>query len=54
MPEAAGIRRVAADMNVRSVIPGASSHVKGFFQFVREQGIVGFAIGFIIGGAVSN
>ena len=28
--------------------------VQGFFQFVREQGIVGFAIGFIVGGAVSR
>lgn len=26
----------------------------GFFDFIREQGIVGFAIGFILGGAVSN
>jgi large conductance mechanosensitive channel len=32
------------------------SHLKpsGFFQFIREQGVVGFAIGFILGGAVSK
>lgn len=28
--------------------------VKGFIQFVREQGVVGLAIGFILGGAVSK
>lgn len=45
-------------MNVRSVIPKAGTqvktHVKGFFQFVREQKIAAFAIAFIIGGAVSK
>ncbi|MFA6991751.1 MAG: MscL family protein [Candidatus Gracilibacteria bacterium] len=28
--------------------------VRGFVQFVREQGIVGLAIGFILGGAISK
>lgn len=28
--------------------------VKGFLDFVREQGVVGLAIGFILGGAVSK
>lgn len=27
--------------------------MKGFVQFIREQGVVGLAIGFILGGAVS-
>lgn len=26
----------------------------GFITFIREQGVVGFAIGFILGGAVSK
>lgn len=26
--------------------------MKGFLQFVREQGVVGLAVGFILGGAV--
>lgn len=26
----------------------------GFIQFIREQGVVGLAIGFILGGAVSK
>lgn len=28
--------------------------MKGFVSFIREQGVVGLAIGFILGGAVSK
>jgi large conductance mechanosensitive channel len=28
--------------------------VKGFINFIREQGVVGLAVGFILGGAVSK
>ena len=28
--------------------------VQGFFYFIREQGVVGLAIGFILGGAVNK
>jgi large conductance mechanosensitive channel len=28
--------------------------MKNFVQFIREQGVVGFATGFILGGAVSD
>jgi large conductance mechanosensitive channel len=28
--------------------------MKGFINFIREQGVVGLAIGFILGGAVSK
>ncbi len=28
--------------------------MRGFFEFIREQGIVGLALGFILGGAVSK
>jgi len=28
--------------------------MKGFIQFIREQGVVGLAIGFILGGAVGK
>lgn len=28
--------------------------VKGFIEFIREQGVVGLAIGFLLGGAVSK
>jgi len=30
------------------------SHVTGFLEFVRKQGVVGLAIGFILGGAISK
>lgn len=28
--------------------------MRGFMEFVREQGVVGLAVGFILGGAVSK
>lgn len=28
--------------------------LQGFLQFIREQGVIGLAIGFILGGAVSK
>jgi len=28
--------------------------MKGFLNFIREQGIIGLAVGFILGGAVSK
>ena len=28
--------------------------MKGFFEFIREQGVIGLAVGFILGGAVSK
>lgn len=28
--------------------------MKGFVKFIREQGVVGLAVGFILGGAVSK
>lgn len=32
----------------------ARGHMTGFLEFIREQGVVGLAIGFILGGAVSK
>ncbi len=29
-------------------------NIKGFLDFVREQGVVGLAVGFILGGAISK
>lgn len=28
--------------------------MQGFIQFIREQGVIGLAVGFILGGAVSS
>ncbi|MEI9966413.1 MAG: MscL family protein [Candidatus Moraniibacteriota bacterium] len=30
------------------------NHILGFLDFIREQGVVGLAVGFILGGAVSK
>lgn len=30
------------------------TQIKGFFDFIREQGVVGLAVGFLLGGAVSK
>lgn len=32
----------------------ASIQMQGFVDFIREQGVIGLAIGFILGGAVSK
>ena len=31
-----------------------TKHLTGFMEFIREQGVVGLAVGFILGGAVSK
>jgi large conductance mechanosensitive channel len=31
-----------------------TTHIKDFVYFIREQGVMGLAIGFILGGAVST
>lgn len=41
-------------MSRRIVKKIADTHIGGFMQFVREQGVVGLATGFLIGGAVSK
>lgn len=33
---------------------GGEVGVRGFIEFVREQGVVGLAVGFILGGAISK
>lgn len=33
---------------------GAKTKLHGFLDFIREQGVVGLAVGFILGGAVSK
>jgi large conductance mechanosensitive channel len=42
---------ISAKEVVRGKIKG---QVSGFADFVREQGVIGLAIGFILGGAVSK
>ncbi len=42
--------------NIKSAAPVGvmKNQLSGFFDFIREQGVVGLAIGFILGGAVSK
>jgi len=39
---------------VKKGLRKVDKQVDGFFDFVREQGVLGLAIGFILGGAVSG
>ena len=43
-------------MDIKNVVPtvAVNGHMSGFITFIREQGVVGLAIGFILGGAVSK
>lgn len=39
------------DKNI--IIIAGGSHIKGFMDFIRTQGVIGLAIGLILGGAAS-
>lgn len=39
---------------VRHVRGAVKKRVRGFFDFIREQGVIGLAIGFLLGGATSS
>lgn len=43
-------------MDIQNINPknAISSKMSGFVDFLREQGVVGLAVGFILGGAVSK
>ena len=38
----------------KKTVSAASNEFAGFMDFIREQGVVGLAVGFILGGAVSK
>ena len=42
--------------NVKKILPTSvvKNHLSGFSEFIREQGVVGLAVGFILGGAISQ
>ncbi len=42
--------------NVKNMVPAQAvkGQLAGFTNFIREQGVVGLAVGFILGGAVSK
>lgn len=44
-----GVRKICKTMSCDERI-----YMKGFIDFIRDQGVVGLAVGFILGGAVSK
>jgi len=36
------------------MVPKVKENVNGFLEFIRRQGVVGLAVGFLLGGAVSK
>ncbi|HEU4830941.1 MAG TPA: MscL family protein [Candidatus Saccharimonadales bacterium] len=41
------------DMSPRAVMGAGKSQIKGFLDFIRTQGVIGLAVGLVLGGAVS-
>ncbi len=39
---------------IRVIGGGVKNQLTGFFDFIRTQGVVGFAVAFILGGAIST
>jgi large conductance mechanosensitive channel len=44
----------AQKLKIKNKMEPVKNHLKGFMEFVRTQGVVGLAVGFILGGAVST
>jgi large conductance mechanosensitive channel len=42
------------EINTNIATGAAKAKMAGFMDFIREQGVVGLAVGFILGGAVSK
>ncbi len=49
------VKKVAksVDINPGAIVKVGESQVKAFVEFIRTQGVVGLAIGLVLGGAVS-
>lgn len=41
------------DVSPGTIVKAGESQVKAFFDFIRTQGVVGLAVGLVLGGAVS-
>lgn len=48
------MEKIISQIPVGEVRDRARTKLQGFVEFIREQGVVGLAIGFILGGAVSK
>ncbi len=42
-----------ADVSAAVIVKAGESQLKGFLEFIRTQGVVGLAVGLVLGGAVS-
>ena len=49
------IKKVAKKIEIKPniVIKAGESQLKGFLEFIRSQGVVGLAVGLVLGGAVT-
>lgn len=47
------VKTPVIDITPNGIIKNGESQVKAFFDFIRTQGVVGLAIGLVLGGAVS-
>lgn len=52
---ASKIKRVAkkVDIDEVKIVKVGSSQIKGFLDFIRTQGVIGLAVGLVLGGAAS-
>ena len=50
---AAAARAKTAALPAKALVGVGSSQLRGFIEFIRTQGVVGLAIGLVLGGAVS-
>ena len=49
------IKKVASkvDIDEAKIVKAGGSQIKGFLDFIRTQGVVGLAVGLVLGGAAS-
>lgn len=46
-------KRSSLDITPEVIVKASESQIKAFFDFLRTQGVVGLAVGLVLGGAVS-
>lgn len=51
------IAKTAKNVNIKvsekAIVKAGESQLKGFFDFIRTQGVIGLAVGLVLGGAAS-
>lgn len=51
--EKSKIAKKITEVNPKAVAGVGKTHLKGFVDFIRTQGVVGLAVGLVLGGAIS-